>query len=485
LRVFTGALVCGALLLAVVGGSDSRAAEGTATARGFGIQVVIPNQPASGTALVTAPPDTLQVGSGAFVYPADGSAVNVAGVTSSVTGDDGPTASASADIELSGLSLFGGEITATTVSSKVAATATADQATGVFDGSAVNELVVLGQPVTVTPGQQVPLADWGTLTALAESGTTTPGTPPSYHGFITALDVKLTLDHGGLPAGTDIQIGYGEVTAAATPVPTEPTTTAAPPTTTAPPPVPRPPPHQPKPPEPKKPTVPGPYKAPPNVHPKLTAGGYVFPVYGPVSFVDTFGSPRADVSYHHGDDLFAPLGAPVLAGATGTVFSVGWNEIGGNRLWVRDAQGNEFYYAHLSAYTPLARNGAQVQAGDVLGFVGNTGDAEGTPYHLHFEIHPVGRLYLGYDGAVDPTAYLTAWEHLQDLRFDAGSGWTPVLPRGAPAPKAGAFLLQASDISTASGLDPDSLARALAPVSSEGDGALLRTRDEQLSATRG
>jgi hypothetical protein len=201
--------------------------------------------------------------------------------------------------------------------------------------------------------------------------------------------------------------------------------------------------------------------------------------------VDTFGSPRADVSYHHGDDLFAPLGAPVLACATGTVFSVGWNEIGGNRLWVRDAQGNEFYYAHLSAYTPLARNGAQVQAGDVLGFVGNTGDAEGTPYHLHFEIHPVGRLYLGYDGAVDPTAYLTAWEHLQDLRFDAGSGWTPVLPRGAPAPKAGAFLLQASDISTASGLDPDSLARALAPVSSEGDGALLRTRDEQLSATRG
>jgi murein DD-endopeptidase MepM/ murein hydrolase activator NlpD len=472
LRVFVGALALAAVL-AVVGGSDSRAADGTATARAFGIQVVVPDQAASGTAVVTAPPDTLQVGSGAFVYPADGSAVNVASVTSSVTGDGGPTAGATADTELAGISLFGGEITATTVSAKVVATATADNAEGVFDGSSIGELVVLGQPVTVSPGQQVPLADWGTLTALAESGTTTPGTPPSYHGFVTALDIKLTLDHGGLPAGSDIEIGYGEVTAAATPAPTVPTTTQAPPTTTAPVIVPKPP-HQPKPPEPKKPSVPGPYKAPPNVHPKLTAGGYVFPVYGPVSFVDTFGAPRADVSYHHGDDLFAPLGAPVLACATGTVFSVGWNEIGGNRLWVRDSQGNEFYYAHLSAYTPLARNGAQVQAGDVLGFVGNTGDAEGTPYHLHFEVHPVGRLYLGYDGAVDPTAYLTAWEHLQDLRFDAGSGWTPVMARGVPAPKAGAILLQSSDISTASGLDPNSFQRALAPVASEGDGSLVR-----------
>ena len=58
-------------------------------------------------------------------------------------------------------------------------------------------------------------------------------------------------------------------------------------------------------------------------------------------------------------------------------------------------------------------NGAVVSAGDVLGFVGNTGDAEGTPYHLHFEVHPVGLLGLGYDGAVDPTTYLDAWKHLQ------------------------------------------------------------------------
>ena len=151
------------------------------------------------------------------------------------------------------------------------------------------------------------------------------------------------------------------------------------------------------------------------MHPPLTAGGYVFPIYGPSSFIDSFGAARADVSWHHGDDIFAPLGAPLLAVADGTLFSVGWNDIGGLRLWLRDGAGNEFYYAHLSALSTKAVDGTAVQAGDVIGFVGNTGDARGTPTHLHFEIHPVSMLYLGYDGAVDPTNYLQAWQRLQDV----------------------------------------------------------------------
>ena len=71
----------------------------------------------------------------------------------------------------------------------------------------------------------------------------------------------------------------------------------------------------------------------------------------------------------------------------------------------------------------------------MLGFVGNTGDAQGTPFHLHFEVHPVQLLGLGYDGAVDPTKYLDAWRRLQDVRFDAVTGWTP--RGGVNAPKAG------------------------------------------------
>ena len=152
--------------------------------------------------------------------------------------------------------------------------------------------------------------------------------------------------------------------------------------------------------------------------PELGERGYVFPVYGSVAFGDTFGAFRPDVSgdWHHGDDIFAPLGTPLVAVAHGVVFSVGWEKVGGWRLWLRDDAGNEFYYAHLSAYSPLAVNGAIVNAGDVLGFVGDTGDAEGTPYHLHFEIHPAGLLQRGYDGAVDPTTYLDAWRHLNCLR---------------------------------------------------------------------
>jgi murein DD-endopeptidase MepM/ murein hydrolase activator NlpD len=200
------------------------------------------------------------------------------------------------------------------------------------------------------------------------------------------------------------------------------------------------------------------------IHPKISPDGYVFPVYGESSYSDTYGAERGDVSggWHHGDDIFGTLGAPLLAVAHGTVFSVGWNKIGGWRLWLRDDQGNEFYYAHLSAYSPYAVNGAIVDAGTVLGFMGNTGDAQGTPYHLHFEVHPVGLLGLGYDGAVDPTPYLDSWKHLQDVQFSTVAGWTPRL--AATAPKAGAILLQSSDISSASGLDPASLARAMAPA---------------------
>jgi murein DD-endopeptidase MepM/ murein hydrolase activator NlpD len=208
--------------------------------------------------------------------------------------------------------------------------------------------------------------------------------------------------------------------------------------------------------------APAPGGRPLTVTPPLGGTDYVFPVYGAAGWGDTYGALRPDVAtgWHHGDDLFAPAGTPVLAAAHGVVFSVGWNDVGGWRLWLRDDRGNEFYYAHLSAYSPLAVDGAIVQAGDVLGFVGDSGDAEGTPAHLHFEVHPVGLLPLGYDGAVDPTSYLRVWRVATQVSFDASAEWTPPAP-DASAPRAGAILLQSSDISSASGLDPASFARVL------------------------
>jgi hypothetical protein len=143
---------------------------------------------------------------------------------------------------------------------------------------------------------------------------------------------------------------------------------------------------------------------------------------------DTYGAPRSDVpgGWHHGDDIFAMLGTPVVAVADGTVNRVGWERLGGWRLWVRDRAGDEFYYAHLSGYSKLALHSTRVRAGEVIGFIGNTGDAFTTIPHLHFEVHPSSLLGLGYDGAVDPTTYLRSWRHVRTVAV--GRPFHPPLP---------------------------------------------------------
>jgi murein DD-endopeptidase MepM/ murein hydrolase activator NlpD len=165
--------------------------------------------------------------------------------------------------------------------------------------------------------------------------------------------------------------------------------------------------------------------------PALLGGPYVFPVAGAVAWGDTFGGPRGDVpgGWHHGDDVFARLGQPVLAVADGRVYSIGWEHLGGWRLWLRDREGNRFYYAHLSGYTRVGELGGVVHAGDVLGFIGHTGDAFTTLAHLHFEIHPAQFLALRYDGAVNPSSYLSGWRHVEHPRVPPPAP----LPSGAAA----------------------------------------------------
>jgi murein DD-endopeptidase MepM/ murein hydrolase activator NlpD len=466
----------GLLLLAAAAGADrgKQQPSAGATAHAYAIRVVVPGQTGAQLGAVSAPPDHAAFGE-TFSYPADGSAATTGSLTASAQSSIGSIASAGATSRAEGISLFGGEITAEVAEGHGVASTHGKNATGSLASSAVTGLTVLGQPATASANGRIVLADWGYLTTLEQGldRTAGPDGAQAFHGFVTALDVHVTAAHNGMPAGTEIQVGYAEVNVQA-PAPKK--EKPVPPSTK----------HQketPKAPEPKDknngggslgPVLP----IPSGLHPKLSAGGYVFPVYGPVSFVDTFGAFRGDVpgNWHHGDDIFAPLGAPILACADGIVFSVGWNDIGGNRLWLRDAEGNEFYYAHLSAFSPLAKNGIHVKAGEVLGFVGNTGDASGTPTHLHFEIHPSSLIFMGYDGAVDPTLYLQAWQHFQDIRFSNVAGWVPAFAVSDPAPKPAAILLQVSDISEASGLDPGSLQRAIAPrVPGEGDQALLRS----------
>jgi len=164
------------------------------------------------------------------------------------------------------------------------------------------------------------------------------------------------------------------------------------------------------------------------VTPPLEGGPHVFPVTGEVVWGDSYGAPRRDVvgGWHHGDDIVATLGTPVVAVADGTLNRVGWDRLGGWGLWVQDQAGNEFYYAHLSGYSRLALVSTRVSAGEVIGFVGNTGDAFTSVPHLHFEVHPRGLLQLGYDGAVDPTTYLRSWRHVST--FVVGRPFHPPLP---------------------------------------------------------
>jgi murein DD-endopeptidase MepM/ murein hydrolase activator NlpD len=450
------------LLLSVgpAGAAQQQTAPGP-VARAFAIQVAAPGQGGASAASISAPPDAVGVG-GSFAFPGDGSIVSAGSVTSGAFAAPGSSVTASASAEVSSISLFRGEVTIGSVSARTRAAANRRTASADPSGSSVNGLVVQGQAVSVGPGTRVSIGDWAHAVTL-QQGTSSLDTVETKgaRAFASAIHFRVTADHNGIPAGTEVIIGYAEASAQASieepaPVLRKKTPAKRKREQAAP-----------------KKQVRGPgvgpevpslvRRPPPDVTPRLTAGGYVFPVYGPSSFVDTFGAPRASIvsGWHHGEDIFAPLGAPILAVADGTVFSVGWNRVGGWRLWLRDREGNEFYYAHLSAFSPAAVNGTDVKAGTVLGFLGNTGDAEGTPYHLHFEIHPVGLLHLGYDGAVNPNAYLLAWKRLKDIEFAAVAGWAPPLAPSSTAPKPGAILLSSTDIASADGLDPGSLQRVL------------------------
>jgi Peptidase family M23 len=275
-------------------------------------------------------------------------------------------------------------------------------------------------------GLTVALGAWGVLERQVTIATATTW-------WRAALELRLTKEHSGFATGTRFLIGWVSADRAPAPRPppppkptltptmtsttsTTPTTTAAAPATTSAKPRARP---HPQSPHKKKHKKRGwhPSHEPLRAAPPLGPGLYDFPVYGDVDWGDTYGGLRSDVpgGWHHGDDLFAPLGRPVLAVADGTVFAVGWNRVGGWRLWLRDGWGDCFYYAHLAGYTKLAKNNGHVRRGDVLGFVGNTGDAYLIGTHLHFEVHPNELLYLGYDGAVNPTSYLASWHRADHI----------------------------------------------------------------------
>jgi murein DD-endopeptidase MepM/ murein hydrolase activator NlpD len=132
--------------------------------------------------------------------------------------------------------------------------------------------------------------------------------------------------------------------------------------------------------------------------------GFVFPVASPHSMTPDFGAPRfpgtPQAHVHQGQDIVAAEGTELFACERGLITQISSDGLGGNGLWIKGESGTYYYYAHLSAYVLGLAQGQVVEAGQLVGYVGHTGDAYGP--HLHFEVHPNG------GPAIDPYPILVA-----------------------------------------------------------------------------
>jgi hypothetical protein len=148
----------------------------------------------------------------------------------------------------------------------------------------------------------------------------------------------------------------------------------------------------------------------------------IFPILGAAHYVDDFGDPRPGGS-HQGIDIIAPKKSLALAAEAGKVKFWTTSAAAGCMLYLYAAGGTTYYYIHLNndltrgddnrgkcvagtAYAPKLKDGAKVAAGQPVGFVGDSGDADGAHAHLHFEVHPGG------GKAVDGYPYLQTAQHL-------------------------------------------------------------------------
>jgi murein DD-endopeptidase MepM/ murein hydrolase activator NlpD len=175
----------------------------------------------------------------------------------------------------------------------------------------------------------------------------------------------------------------------------------------------------------------------------------VFPILGAAHYVDDFGDPRPG-GPHQGIDILAAKKSPALAAEAGKVKFWTTSASAGCMLYLYGASGTTYYYIHLNndltrgddnrgkcvagaAYAPRLKDGARVAAGQPIGLVGDSGDADGAHAHLHFEVHPGG------GKAIDGYAYLQSAQH---LLFAAAKGKPFTLELDGTVMKPGALTLR-------------------------------------------
>lgn len=152
--------------------------------------------------------------------------------------------------------------------------------------------------------------------------------------------------------------------------------------------------------------------APAGEAPAIVPSGLAIPVAGmrPDRLADTYTQARSGGRVHDAIDIMAAAGTPVIAAAQGTVEKLYFSEGGGGiAIYVRSPDRRwTYYYAHLQGYAPGLHEGQRVARGDVIGFVGSTGNASPDAPHLHFAVNRMGPEDGWWQGApVNPYPLLT------------------------------------------------------------------------------
>jgi murein DD-endopeptidase MepM/ murein hydrolase activator NlpD len=162
---------------------------------------------------------------------------------------------------------------------------------------------------------------------------------------------------------------------------------------------------------------------PPPPPPPTGIDNLMLPVFGvkPSDLIRSFGMHRSGGRLHQALDIMARRNTPVIAANDGTIVDISVNPLGGNTIYQLDPAGEyTYYYAHLQRYAKGIKEGSRVAKGQIIGFVGTTGNAPPNLPHLHFAVYKLKALGQFHQGTpIDPYDLLTEKRFASQCRFQS------------------------------------------------------------------